>query len=308
MNGEDMNKESLYKKGLSRFQHGYPEEALKIVNDLLILDPNYSEALKLKDKIEDKLRLKAMRSASSASEAGLNGDHEKLFEFIKKESSGKVLKYLFGFSVEETNSEFYTLVGKTLTINPEFFMRSLYKPFRKRISRIYGNERRREIERFIISKCCLYDEEQILYECEGSIKIILAEHYNLKVAGYLYFTNRRIIAEGAINAKLKSTSTRPTASEVAFPTITILKTFAKPSRTDHIDAKREMIYSSIREELPCYGFIFPIKELYDIILKKHSITYKIKQYNNLLREELRIMIFTHQALDKIYEILFKNQR
>ncbi|MFW9867271.1 MAG: hypothetical protein ACFFEN_14335 [Candidatus Thorarchaeota archaeon] len=55
MNGEDLNEKSLYKKGLSRFQHGYPKEALKIINELLIQDPKYSEALELKIKIEEKI-------------------------------------------------------------------------------------------------------------------------------------------------------------------------------------------------------------------------------------------------------------
>jgi hypothetical protein len=303
MNGEDLNKESFYKKGLSRFQHGYHEEALKIINNLLLLDPNYSEALELKNKIEKKLGLKAMRTASSASEVGLDGDREKLFEFIKKGSSGKVLKYLFGFSAEESNSEFYTFVGKALQLNPKFFLESIYTPFRRKLRKIYGNEKRRGMERTILEKNCLYDTEKIIYECQGPIEMHLKYHYKLKVDGDLFFTNQRIIAEGIIHSKLKSRPpflSPPTAKEIARDIL--LPEFTSTERKDHIDAKNEMIYYSIRD-LPCYGYIFPIKKLYNLIMKKRAITYNVKKAT----DEFDIKISSRQPLDELYEILDKNQ-
>ena len=71
---------------------------------------------------------------------------------------------------QPSDSEFFDIVGETFKLNPNLFMKELYKPFMNKMGKIIGTEKRKEMEKYIIEKFCLFEDEQILYECKGKIE------------------------------------------------------------------------------------------------------------------------------------------
>ena len=59
-------------------------------------------------------------------------------------------------------------MGETFNLDPEFFMDSLNNDLRKRMER----ENRFELDKYIIEKYVLIDEEHIIYECYGNIVFV----------------------------------------------------------------------------------------------------------------------------------------
>jgi hypothetical protein len=98
-------------------------------------------------------------------------------EGLKMEKSSAIkyiLSYLDDLKVKEeyqylSDSDFFDIIGETFKLDPKFFLDSLYP---KIWDKLYADEGRRKMERYIIEKYCLYSGEQILYECDGSIEQI----------------------------------------------------------------------------------------------------------------------------------------
>ncbi|MFX0134604.1 MAG: BRCT domain-containing protein [Candidatus Hodarchaeota archaeon] len=195
---------------------------------------------------------------------------------MKKPSAKLILSYLDNFKEEYqhlSDSDFFDIIGETFKLNPEFFMKSLYTKIWDKMGKLYGDEGRRMMERYIIEKFCLYSEEQILYECDGSVEQILSKQYKISVqSGSIFVTNMRIIAQGKFR-KATLTSGMGVLSLLA-PLEAFLDAITEPSKTKGI--KQGLIDSSLQQELPCYGYMFPIKNIFDLRKEtKKTFTYKI---------------------------------
>jgi len=153
-------------------------------------------------------------------------------EFEKgKPSSSKILSYLTGFRIYEEgyefdakdewrylpDREFFDFMGETFKLNPEFYMKNLYKGVRKKLSKDIKTMRKNrgislrdlgedfkekgfgfmarlgEMDKYIFEKYCLLDGEQILLDTSGGISWGNASSF-----GTLYVTNYRIISQGSI--------------------------------------------------------------------------------------------------------------
>jgi len=200
----------------------------------------------------------------------------------KRPSQKKILSYLFSFQPDYYSSEFVDLVGRILHFKPSFFMESLYTPFREKLGKIYGDEKRREIERQIIEKFCLHKGEQILFECEGIIKKKVLKGYKLEVSsGNIFVTKKRIITEGTLKASSskhdtsKRNSREPSSIFLSAQLAIEATKVPSPSapKTPYFDAKKAVLYYSIQEDSPCYGYVFPITFPRNIETKKKSVLY-----------------------------------
>ena len=244
---------------------------------------------------------------------------------IKKEvrnpriSVNKILKSLYDLRTKEkfqqlSDSEFFDIVGEIFKMNPDFYMKELYQTFRNKMGKIIGAEKLKEMEKYIIEKFCLYKEEQILYECEGNIKQTelleqkpsgkyKMDSFPLKISvrsGVLFFTNYRIIAQG----KLKVSGGESWNLWIWAP-----KLFVFSGGSKRAESKKTIIDGSIYQELPCYGYQFPIKNhtglsksnllhiiAYSLMIDNRKCTISIKP--NLLKRE--------EHMNKIFDILRKD--
>jgi len=109
-------------------------------------------------------------------------------------------------------SDFNFIIEETFKLNPEFFINSLYWDLRKRME---GKDRL-IMDKYIIEKYNLIDEERIIYECNGKInltvKLTVKPSGRLKSEGFLpeeisvtfgsiFLTNYRLIAQGILDTK-----------------------------------------------------------------------------------------------------------
>ncbi|MFX1427745.1 MAG: hypothetical protein ACFFBE_14930 [Promethearchaeota archaeon] len=261
------------------------------------------------------------------------GYKNQLMNDIKKEfqsgrpNTKRILKTLLGLrakgkSQELSDIEFFDIVGETFNLDPNFFMKGIYETFMVRISSIIGAEKRREMERYIIEKYCLAENEQILYECRGNIKQteILEQQESGKYKGGLFplrisvstgdvfLTNYRLIAHGSLKVKGGE-------SQKLFIWTSSIWVFSGGSKRR--ERKRALIESS-----PLFGYQFPIKNQWGLAKIKltHVIAYNInidnrkclisiKPTDNSKRDEDMSKIFdilrkdVNEFLDVIQEIM-----
>jgi hypothetical protein len=184
-----------------------------------------------------------------------------------------------------------------------------------------GVEKRTEMERYILEKYCLYEDEEILYECSGNVKqtelIEQSESgsYKMKTApltvsvntGHVFFTNYRIIAHGLL--KVRGGEKR---SGVLFYA-TSLWVFTGGSKRS--ERKEELKSSKL------FGYQFPIKDhwalgksnflhlvAYFVKRNKFKCRVSIKPTNQSKREADLVAIFNllrktpAEAIDVIKQI------
>ena len=206
-----------------------------------------------------------------------------------------------------TDSEFFEAVGKTFKAKPKFFMESIHRRLSKKVGKKYGDEKRRAMERYIIEHFCLYNEEKILFECDGSIDKISPESYKLSAQkGAIFITNQRIFAQGKLRTAALSPSVKgryliPVIGEISQSVDMLKPTGAKRAKNDIVDF-------SVQQELPSYGYIFPIKNLSNIRKKRRSIDYHATQDNNTYNIKISSLSFkTGENINKLFEILSNEQ-
>lgn len=212
-------------------------------------------------------------------------------------SKKKVLSYLFKRQLV-SYSEFFDIVRDTFKLNPEFYMKELYKVVRKRTRKLYGVDKLKEMEKTIIEQFCLYDGEQILLEFNGQVEFNLKPILKSRkvLAGEsLYITNHRIITQGRIMA-----------------IETTLVDGRKPwgfSPPEKIARKRIMNYS--RQE-KCYGYIFPIRDLSKLGLTPKGVQYNVvtsmyyegESKSKLIRIRVaKSMANREEIVNQLFEIL-----
>ena len=130
-------------------------------------------------------------------------DIEEAFKNIHKSpaiSKKKILTYLFDLRAKEqylSDSEFYHIVGEIYKSNPMDFINYLNTGLRSKMAKLYGVEKRREMDKHILENYCLSEGEQILYECNGSISQTLFGT-TIYASGCMFITNHRIFAQGKL--------------------------------------------------------------------------------------------------------------
>ena len=217
---------------------------------------------------------------------------------------------------QPSDSEFFDIVGETFKLNPNLFMKELYKPFMNKMGKIIGTEKRKEMEKYIIEKFCLFEDEQILYECKG--KIEKAElHIEQKSSGKykmdtlpiwisissgdLFFTNYRIIAHGV----LKVSGGRDIGWDRILFGRTLFGIFE--GRSKRVERKDAMIESS---PLFGYNFPFPINNHMGLNISKNIVGYKlsIDSYNKcLITIKPTIPSKREEDMKRIFDILRKDK-
>ncbi|MFX1380225.1 MAG: hypothetical protein ACFFA4_14150 [Promethearchaeota archaeon] len=231
-------------------------------------------------------------------------------EFQKpKPSTKKILNILFdlqakGKSQKISDSEFFEIVGETFKLNPDFFMKELYTTFMVKLGKIIGAEKRREMVKYIITKYCLFEDEEIIYECKGNVKQTelleqkssgkyKMDKFPLTISvsdGDIYLTNYRLIAQGFLKVK-GGESTK------WFIWTDSLWIFTGGS-------KRKERKNALIESTPLFGYQFPSKYyiglgkskllhiiLYVLNLENRKCTIAIKPTNTAKREDDLIAIF-----------------
>jgi len=251
-------------------------------------------------------------------------DRDQFYNTIRQEldkpkpSQKNIISYLLAVPTENFGIEYYIFVANIFHLDPGFFMESIYPEFRKKLEKLYGDQKIKEMEKYILNKFCLYEGEEILFECDGSIQELLPKSYKIEVLhGTIYVTTCRIIAQGrvrtarmAYSGPLAITlgiaagdpSTRPTTGLIGSPS-------AKHRDIKPKNAKEGLINASVNQELPCYGYIFPIKKLFDLDHSKRLITYNIIHDSRLYKYKLSFSSSKKQNYtDKLFNILKRYKR
>jgi fructosamine-3-kinase len=222
---------------------------------------------------------------------------------MRKPSQMEILANLYTLQANNSlsNFEFFDKIGETYQLNPMFFMLSIYPKIRRKFSKIYGDEGTRVMHKYILEKFCLDKGEQIIYELNGKIRQKVPKKYTINVLhGTIYLTNYRIVAHGKF-AFIPYQSTGGVIFDLCIG--------------GSSKAPKEAKIAYISRSTPCYGYSFPIKNLYGLInpsaFNNHNLSYSVKQDENLYNDDCRITIDASKKEDygdKLFAILDKFQR
>ncbi|MFX0057128.1 MAG: hypothetical protein ACFE85_01835 [Candidatus Hodarchaeota archaeon] len=215
-----------------------------------------------------------------------------------------------------SDSEFFEIVGESFSKNPELFMKnnfiSSFLPYYK------DREKKNQMARYIIEKYSLYDGEKILFECDADISMVDSKSKAIVRVpviisidyGHLIITNNRIIAQGQLEVGGGRLGGVGGPSIDGFIYYLSGKSRRKTSMKGMMDA-------STTQDLPCYGYEFPIKPFKGLIKPiiarlrkkyeekpKKSVGYFVKvgesTFNVVIKRYKK-----EEYLDKLYEILSK---
>ena len=209
-------------------------------------------------------------------------DISKVLNIIKEElqksksSSSKILKTLLDLRSKEdyqqlSDSEFYNIVGETINLKPEFFMKEIYNSFRNKMRKLIGDEKLMEMDKYILEKYYLHEGEQILLEFKGNLGQNRRMTEPIFIDGANFFaTNDRIIAQG----KLKGP------------------------------------YNKYSSELAFYGYLIPIKNNFKLRKIRNNVRYRVIVNNKPSEINLKIALEASETkreenIDKLFEMLSK---
>jgi len=167
------------------------------------------------------------------------------------------------------------------------------------------------MEKYILEKFCLHEGEEILYDCDGSTQELFPKSYKIEVLnGTIYVTNSRVIAQGRLRTARMSYS-GPLAVTLGIVAGNPTTRTRRGRRRDikPKDAKESLISTSIHQELPCYGYVFPIKKLFNLHHNKCLITYEIIHDSRLYKYKLSFSSSKIQnSTDRLFNILKSYER
>ncbi len=204
-------------------------------------------------------------------------------------SKKKILNFLYKLQLYDF--EFLNSIGETYKLNPLFFMNKLYSNIWKKMGKLLGKEGRIRAERYIVENFCLHGGEQILYECEGSIKKkrpLKAPSIKISVSlGVIFITNQRIIVQGKLTInELIQTKTLVDVSDDG-----LLLT----GRDIHEENKKEKEFLYDTSE-KCFGYMFPVKQLSNLRRSGRKISYDLVDGKTTLTAN-------KEQIDKLFDIL-----
>ncbi|MFW9941487.1 MAG: hypothetical protein ACFFFT_10645 [Candidatus Thorarchaeota archaeon] len=231
------------------------------------------------------------------------GDLNQVFSNIDEEiksikpSTKRIITYLYDLRTKEefqglSDSKFYDFIGEIFKLNPEFFMKSIYREMLS--GKLFRKVNLMEMEKYIIEKFCLYEGEQILYESNGKIEennfLKNRRPVKISVDGRIYVTNYRVIAHGKFSVK---------GGEVLIDLFSL-------GRAQKAKGKGDFVGSSTSQELPCYGFQFEITNHF--LLKKlyaNALNYRILNIDTLSakKKQIRITLPSQFQRNNLFKVL-----
>ena len=206
----------------------------------------------------------------------------QIMNYIKEElqkrrpASNKILNLLLDLRRKAefqqlSDSEFFNIVGETFHLRPDFYMSMIYKPFRNKLRKLIGDDKLREMEKFIIEKYNLHEGEHISYIFDGSLiqNAKMLKPFFIESATF-FFTNHRVITQG----KLKGPFHR---------------------------------YSS---ELDIYGYVIPTRKIFRLRRVRNNIRYRIMLGDRQSEISIKITLGESEAkreelINELLEILNK---
>lgn len=211
----------------------------------------------------------------------INQIKKNIKEELEKVKPGKktILTYLFKLRAYLSDAEFFDVVGEAFKTNPEFYMKLLYKKVRKRMRKLHGVVKLKEMEKYILEKFCFYDDEQILFEYEG--KIFCWNHpkllsYGIYIYGTMYVSNYRIFALGEI--------------------------IPLGNRIPPLDTQKQIKNFSLQQE--CYGYVFPIQNLSILKKKRNGVSFHVELSNHTVDVKIIFKSFKQEEdKNKFFEFL-----
>ena len=261
----------------------------------------------------------------------LYGD-EKLKEMEKYLEKFRLYDFFSDLFPKEENqhlsdSEFFDIVGEAFKSNPEFYMENLDEEVRKRVKKLYGDEKLKEIVKYIFEKFSLYNGEQILFESEGGIRQlrtakvepsgkIKLESAPVSVSiksGNIVVTNYRLIVQG----KLKVSGGRDRNAIMWGGLVGHLVTGGSASRKRD-KTKERLIDGSLEQELPCYGYEFSIQnhsgleKMISSLKVAYGIRYAVVEDNLVYSTQINLPPGTSQAkveeqVNSLFKLLCKDK-
>ena len=209
---------------------------------------------------------------------------------MRKPSKDGILKCLYALQAENSlpTFEFFDVIGEIYQQKPAFFMLSIYPKIRRKFGKIYRNEGMRVMDKYILEKFCLDEREQIINEFYGTLKLKVPKKYVIRIInGSIYVTNQRIIAQGKLGFDLD---------------LSAGQSFLEIGGSTKNPKKAKIAY--ISSTAPCYGYSFPIKNLYN--LNRFTSGSKIRKLSYLVPQKRKITINISKKEgtgDKLHEIL-----
>ncbi|MBA7677066.1 hypothetical protein ES703_85314 [subsurface metagenome] len=195
-----------------------------------------------------------------------------------------------------SGSDFNFIVGETFKLNPEFFMDSLYWDLRLRMEK----KNRLIMDKYIIEKYSLIDEEHIIFECNGDIKLVDSQKGSLSVtSGSIFLTNYRLIAQGILDAKGPLT-----LLEIAKHILDIYAIVG-----GDISRRREATELLLESSLT-FGYQFPSRNHINLKRKRNGVSYSCIQNNQFRTIQIKLPLETsnvkrEEQVNNIFKILSK---
>jgi len=174
---------------------------------------------------------------------------------LSMSNSSELRNHLYALQIDNSLSdfEFFDVIGEIYQRKPTFFMLNIYPKIRHKFRKVYGNEGIQVMDKYILEKFCLDEGEQILFEFGGEILQTVHKSFKFEVnKGIIYVTNHRLIAHGMCLFTLIVGAGNE-------------RSFRSYISTDHSYLK------------PCYGYSFPIKNLYSLTPLSHFQRHNKKQ-------------------------------
>jgi hypothetical protein len=302
----------------------------KLNLEMLFL-PIYNELKKKIKKLYGKEKRLEMEQYLIKNFGLLSADQK--FNSIKEEfEPSKISAFLSELFPKEENqrlsdSEFFDIVGEAFKSNPEFYMENLDEEVRKRVKKLYGDEKLKEIVKYIFEKFSLYNGEQILFESEGGIRQlrtakvepsgkIKLESAPVSVSiksGNIVVTNYRLIVQG----KLKVRGGRDRNAVMWGGLVGYWATGGSSSRKRD-KTKERLIDGSLEQELPCYGYEFSIQnhsgleKMISSLKVAYGIRYAVVEDNLVYNTQINLPPGTSQAkveeqVNSLFKLLCKDK-
>ena len=227
-------------------------------------------------------------------------------------SKKQILSYLMDLPNKKKfptlgETDIFYIVGETFKANPEYFMGFLYADMRKRLVKRYRNILL-ELDRNVIEHYCLYEGEEIRYQCEGTLKQqdvfeqsatgrVKMASAPIKISitsGTLFLTNYRIIVQG----NLKVSGGRKFSTWIWGGSL--IWSLSGGSR-------REERRRSIEATTPRYGYDFPIWGHRELNILFGSVKYALKLGERTVLISIKPTgTNIEQHINNIFEMLSQN--
>lgn len=201
----------------------------------------------------------------------------------------------------------YDLIGELLVDNSEYFMQKIYPKLYKKLSYLSYSVNLSELEKYILEKYSFFSGETLLAAFNG--KVIQKD---TQVAGRVYLTNYRIIAQGkfgstpgstfaAIGAGASAGAGSSTGGQTSSNIGIALGLNDYIQKRVQKQLQNVMDHKALQNN-PCFGYQYPIMDTYDVYRKKKDVRYRVniefEKHGKTKRKTLKMRIIPKQKLNE----------